>query len=129
PEQTMDIYLPEGSGWYDFYTEKYYEGGQFIRVVCTIDRIPLFVRAGSIVPVSPVMQYVDEDPDAVCEVRVYAGRNGSFTLYNDAGDGYDYENGAYTAVKISYDDQTGKITEELSGTDAFRRNTVYRIIR
>lgn len=53
----------------------------------------------------------------------------SFTLYNDAGDGYDYENGEYTAVKISYDDKTGSVSEELSGTVAFRRNVVYRVIR
>lgn len=128
PDRYMDVYLPEG-GWYDFHTEEYYEGGRYIRVPCSIERIPLFVRAGAIVPTSPVMQYVDEDPDAVCEVRVYAGRDGSFTLYNDAGDGYDYENGEYTAVKITYDDKSGEIAEELSGTDAFRRRTIYRIVR
>ncbi len=128
PDRYIDVYLPEG-GWYDFHTEEYYEGGRYIRVPCSIERIPLFVRAGSIVPTSPVMQYVDEDPDAVCEVRVYAGRDGSFTLYNDAGDGYGYENGEYTAVKISYNDKTGEITEELSGTDAFKRRVEYRIVR
>jgi len=128
PDRYADIYLPEG-GWYDFHTEEYYEGGRFIRIPVTIDKIPLFVRAGAIVPTSPVMQYVDEDPGAVCEVRIYAGRDGSFTLYNDAGDGYGYENGEYTMVKITYDDNAGTITEELSGTDAFRRNTVYRIVK
>jgi len=76
-----------------------------------------------------VMQYVDEDPDAVCEVRIYAGRDGTFTLYNDSGDGYGYENGDYTAVMISYDDKSGKITEKLSGTDAFKRSIVYRIVK
>ena len=126
PDRYLDVYLPAGCGWYDFYTEEYFEGGQYIRVPVTIDRIPLFVRAGSIIPTSPVMQYVDEDPDAVCEIRVYAGRDGSFTLYNDAGDGYDYENGEYTAVKITYRD--GEIHEELSGVEKFRRNTEYRII-
>ena len=128
PDRYADIYLPEG-GWYDFHTEEYYEGGRFIRIPVSIDHIPLFVRAGSIIPTSPVMQYVDEDPDAVCEVRIYAGRNGSFTLYNDAWDGYDYENGDYTAVKITYDDSCGEVTEELlSGNDNYRRKTKYRII-
>ena len=75
------------------------------------------------------MQYVDADPDAVCEVRIYAGADGKFTLYNDAGDGYGYERGEYTAVTICYDDATGTITETSEGTDEFRRNTVYRIIR
>lgn len=129
PDRYIDVYLPGSSGWYDFYTEKYYEGGQFIRVPVTIDRIPLFVRAGAIVPTSPVMQYVDEDPSAVCEVRVYAGRNGSFTLYNDSGDGYGYENGDYTAIKITYDDETGEIREELTGTDTYKRCIEYRIVR
>ena len=128
PDRYMDIYLPDG-GWYDFHTEEYYEGGRFIRIPCSIERIPLFVRAGSIVPVSPVMQYVDEDPNAVCEVRIYAGRSGSFTLYNDAGDGYGYEDGEYTAVTIIYDDTTGEIREELFGKDSFRRHTAYRLIR
>ena len=128
PDRFIDVYLPEG-GWYDFYTEAYYEGGRFLRVPCTIDRIPLFVRAGAIVPTSPVMQYVDADPDAVCEVRIYAGADGKFTLYNDAGDGYGYERGEYTAVTICYDDATGTITETSEGTDEFRRNTVYRVIK
>ena len=128
PDRYADIYLPEG-GWYDFHTEEYYEGGRFIRIPVSIERIPLFVRAGAIVPTSPVMQYVDEDPDAICEVRIYAGRDGSFTLYNDSGDGYGYESGEYTAVKITYDDKSGTISEELTGTDAFRRNTVYRIVK
>jgi len=128
PNRFMDIYLPDG-GWYDFYTEEYYDGGCFIRIQCTVERIPLFVRAGSIIPVSPVMQYVDENPDAVCEVRIYGGRDGSFTLYNDAGDGYDYENGMYTAVKITYNDKTREISEEISGTEKFKRRIEYRFIR
>ena len=128
PDRSMDIYLPEG-GWYDFHTEEYYEGGRFIRVTCDMDHIPLFVRAGAILPTSPVMPYVDANPDAVCEVRVYAGADGEFTLYNDAGDGYGYERGEYTAVKIRYDDASGAITETLDGVDTFRRNTVYRIVK
>ena len=128
PDRYIDVYLPEG-GWYDFHTEAYYEGGRHVRIPCTIDRIPLFVRAGSIVPTSPVMSYVDADPDAVCEVRIYAGADGRFTLYNDAGDGYGYEKGEYTAVTITYDDATGTISETTEGTDEFRRNTVYRVIK
>lgn len=128
PHRFMDVYLPEG-GWYDFYTEEYLEGGRFIRVSCTIDRIPLFVRAGAILPTSPVMPYVDADPNAICELRIYSGANGHFTLYNDAGDGYGYEQGEYTAVKIHYDDKTGRISETVTGTDLFRRPTTYRVIR
>ena len=93
-----------------------------------MERIPLFVRAGSIIPTSPVMQYVDEDPDAICEVRIYAGRDGSFMLYNDAGDGYGYENGEYTALEIRFRDSDGEITETVSGCDAYRRKIQYRIV-
>lgn len=128
PDRFIDIYLPEG-GWYDFYTERYYEGGQFIRVPCTIERIPLFVRAGSIVPVAPVTQYVDENPDAVYEIRVYGGRDGKFTLYDDAGDGYDYENGEYTMVKLTYCEETGQIQEQVCGKEKFRHPAVYKYIR
>ncbi len=126
-DRSVDVYLPEG-GWYDFYTEEYFEGGRFIKVNCTIDNIPLFVRAGAIIPTSPVMQYVDEDPDAPCEVRIYGGADGEFVLYNDSGDGYDYENGDYTALKISYNDASDEITEELGGTEKYRRNIIYRKI-
>lgn len=127
-DRSVDVYLPEG-GWYDFYTEEYFEGGRFIKVDCTIDKIPLFVRAGAIIPTSPVMQYVDEDPDAPCEVRIYGGADGEFVLYNDSGDGYDYENGDYTALKIRFDNESGEIGEELCGTDKYRRNVIYRVIR
>ena len=74
------------------------------------------------------MQYVDEDPDAPCEVRIYGGADGEFVLYNDSGDGYDYENGDYTALKISYNDASDEITEELCGTEKYRRNIIYRKI-
>ena len=127
PDRFMDIYLPDG-GWYDFYTEEYFEGGRSVRVACDISRIPVFVRAGAILPVSPVMPYVDADPDAVCEVRIYAGADGRFTLYNDAGDGYAYEQGDYTAVTITYDHATGQVTEKTDGVDNYRRTVHYRII-
>lgn len=127
-DRFITVYLPEG-GWYDFYTEQYYEGGQFIRVPCTIERIPLFVRAGSIVPVAPVMQYVNENPDAVYEIRVYGGRDGKFTLYDDAGDGYDYENGEYTMVKLTYCEKTGQVQEQVCGKEDFRHPAVYKYIQ
>ncbi len=127
-DRYTDVYLPEG-GWYDFHSEKYYDGGRYIRVANRIDRIPLFVRAGSIIPVMPVMQFVDEDPDAECEIRIYAGRDGEFELYNDAGDGYDYENGDYTRIRIKYSDSDGSVSEELSGVGSYRRRHRYRIIK
>ncbi len=125
PDRYMDVYLPEG-GWYDFYTERFYEGGQFVRVECTIERIPLFVRAGAIVPTSPVMQYVDEVKGEY-EVRVYCGGEGKFTLYDDAGDGYGYEMGEYTAVRLAFDGVD--VVEEVQGNREYRRRLVYRYIK
>ena len=128
PERYIDVYLPEGT-WYDFYTERKYDGSRYVRVDCTIDRIPLFVRAGSVIPTAPVMQYVDEDPNAECEVRVYCGKDGLFSLYNDAGDGYAYENGDCTVLDISYCEKTGEISEKLSGAEKYRRKIKYKLVR
>ena len=128
PERYIDVYLPEGT-WYDFYTEQKYDGSRYVRVDCTIDRIPLFVRAGSVIPMAPVMQYVDEDPNAECEVRVYCGKDGLFSLYNDAGDGYAYENGDCTVLDISYCEKTGEISEKLSGAEKYRRKIKNRLVR
>ncbi len=85
PDRYMDVYLPDG-GWYDFYTNRFYEGGRFVRVECTIERISLFVHAGAIVPVSKVAQYVDEEKGEL-EIRVYRGGAGKFVVYDDKGDG------------------------------------------
>jgi alpha-D-xyloside xylohydrolase len=106
---TRPVYLPKGSRWYDFWTEKVYEGGQTINAAAPLETIPLFVRAGAIVPMSPVMQYVDETPDAPYEIRIYDGADGEFFLYEDAGDNYDYEKGIYSLVKLSWNDRKGEL--------------------
>ena len=126
-DKKQEIYLPP-CGWYDLYTEKYYEGGRTVTVDSGIDRIPVFVRAGSIIPVSDVMQYADEIPDAPYEVIIYSGDNGEFTLYEDAGDGYDYENGEYAMTEIEYDNTSGRIREETSGMEKYRHQLRYRIV-
>ncbi|MBP5293840.1 MAG: DUF5110 domain-containing protein [Clostridia bacterium] len=105
-----EVYLPAGTDFYDFYTGERYAGGQTVICDTPIDRIPVFVRAGSIVPLSPVMQYADEIPDAPYDVTVYPGQDGTFVLYEDAGDGYDYEEGAYATVAFSWDDANSVLT-------------------
>jgi alpha-D-xyloside xylohydrolase len=99
------VYLPEGRKWYDFWSKKVYDGGQTIKADAPLETLPLFIPAGSIIPMSPVMQYVDEKPDAPYEIRIYRGASCSFALYEDAGDGYEYEKGGYTIVNLSWDDQ------------------------
>lgn len=89
--KTRLVYLPNGADWFDFWNGTIYGGGQTVVADCPIERIPLFVRAGSILPMTEVMQYVDEVRDAPYEIRVYTGKDAQFVLYEDAGDGYGYE--------------------------------------
>lgn len=107
--KTRKVYLPKGSLCYDFWSEKPLAGGQTIQADAPLEIIPVFVRAGSILPMAPAMQYVDEIPDAPYEIRIYQGADGRFTIYEDAGDGYDYEQGAYALIPMTWDDKRGEL--------------------
>jgi alpha-D-xyloside xylohydrolase len=104
------VYLPAGTGWTDFWTGETFAGGQTINVSAPMDKIPLFVRAGSIVPLGPVMQYTSEKPADPIELRVYPGADGAFTLYEDEGDNYNYERGAHTTIPILWDEKVQTLT-------------------
>lgn len=104
------VYLPRGGSWIDFWSGQAYPGGQTLNVPAPIGTTPLFVRAGSIVPMGPFLQYAAEKPADPIELRVYRGANGQLTLYEDDGDSYDYEKGQYTTIPISWNDQTGTLT-------------------
>lgn len=104
--RNREVYFPEISGWYDYYTGHHIEGGQKLTVNAPYERMPLFVREGSIIPYGPSIQYTDEEPLEEITIYVYAGQNGHFTLYEDQGTNYDYEKGAYTMIPITYDDKT-----------------------
>jgi alpha-D-xyloside xylohydrolase len=108
--KTAVKYLPKGAAWYDFWTGRKYAGGQRITLETRFDRVPMFVRAGSIVPMGPEMQYVGEKTWEQLEMRVYPGADATFTLYEDEGDGYDYEKGAYTTITFSWDDRRRTLT-------------------
>ncbi len=103
-------YLPKGATWYDFWTNKSFKGGQNVTLETQIDRVPMFVRAGSILPLGPEMQYVSEKAWDNLEIRVYPGANGSFTLYEDEGDSYSYERGVYSTITFSWNDKTRQLT-------------------
>ena len=103
-------YLPKGATWYDFWTNKSYKGGQNVTLETQIDRVPMFVRAGSILPLGPEMQYVGEKAWDNLEIRVYPGANGSFTLYEDEGDSYSYERGVYSTITFSWNDKARQLT-------------------
>jgi len=104
------MYFPAGTEWYDFYTGKYVAGDRYLEVDAPYERIPLFVKEGSIIPVGPEIQYTDEKPADPVSLWIYTGRDCVFSLYEDEGINYNYESGAYSAIRISYDDKTGELT-------------------
>ncbi len=108
--KTATKYLPKGADWYDFWTGKSYKGGQNVTLETTLDRVPMFVRAGSILPLGPEMQYIGEKSWDNLEVRVYPGADGTFTLYEDEGDNYNYEKGSYATITFQWNDRARTLT-------------------
>jgi len=104
------LYLPAGSRWYNFWTGETTDGGKEITTDAPIDILPLFVKAGSIIPMGPFLQYALEKPADPLEIRVYRGNNGSFVLYEDEGDNYNYEHGIYATIPFEWNDQTATLT-------------------
>jgi len=104
------VYLPAGTNWVNFWTGETQSGGREITAAAPIETLPLFVRAGSIVPFGPDLQYAAEKPADPIELRVYPGADGSFTLYEDEGDGYNYEKGAYATIPLKWDDKKRTLT-------------------
>jgi alpha-D-xyloside xylohydrolase len=103
------VYLPAGTGWVDFWTGKSYAGSQTVTAAAPIQTLPLFVRAGSIIPYGPAIEYAMETNNPI-ELRVYRGADGSFTLYEDEGDNYNYEKGKYATIPISWTEADRKLT-------------------
>jgi len=103
------LYLPAGHDWIDFWTGKRVRGGQSINAEAPLNRIPIYARAGSIIPFGPHAESTSAKPNPI-ELRIYAGAPGKFTLYEDQGDNYDYERGAYAEIPIQWDDTAGRLT-------------------
>ena len=103
------LYLPAAK-WYDFWTGVAIQGGHPLDAPSPIDRMPLYVRAGSILPLGPDVEYASQKSADPIELRVYRGANGSFTLYEDENDSYHYEKGAYATIPLSWDDSTNTLT-------------------
>jgi alpha-D-xyloside xylohydrolase len=98
--------LPVGTDWTNFWTGEKTIGGQEINTPVPIETIPLFVRAGAIVPLGPALQYASEQPAESIELRVYRGADGAFTLYENDGDSYRYEKGVFASIPITWNEQT-----------------------
>lgn len=129
--QEWSVYLPKTvGGWYDFWTGQRFTGGQVSRAAAPPDKIPLFVKAGAIVPMGKFLQYTSEKPMDTLEVRIYRGANGQFTLYNDEGDNYNYEQGRYRLIPFNWDEkrQTLTIGRQQGDYKGAPRKYVFKIV-
>jgi alpha-D-xyloside xylohydrolase len=108
--RSRSVYLPAGGDWFDFYSGEKFAGGQNITAAAPYQRIPVFVKAGAIVPIGPEVQYVDERPSSPITLYVYTGADGRYELYEDDGKTYAYEKGAYSRIPFHYDNATGILT-------------------
>jgi alpha-D-xyloside xylohydrolase len=108
--RNRSVYFPKQTGWYNLYTNEYIQGGQRLIVDAPYEQIPVFVREGSIIPFGPEMEWCDEKPAELIHLYVYAGRDGSFQLYEDEGTNYNYEKGKYATIDITYDDASKTVT-------------------
>jgi alpha-D-xyloside xylohydrolase len=118
---SRSVILPKGNDWVDFWTGKGYQGGQTIAADAPLDRIPILVKAGSIVPMGPIVQSTAESEDPL-EIRIYGGKDADFLLYEDGGDSYAYEHGARVTIRLHWDDRRKTLSiGDRSGTFAGMR--------
>jgi len=108
--RNRSVYFPEQCGWYNLYTNEYVEGGQRLVVDAPYEQIPVFVREGAIIPFGPEMEWSDVKPAELINLYIYAGKNGSFQLYEDEGTNYNYEKGKYATIDITYDEASKTVS-------------------
>jgi alpha-D-xyloside xylohydrolase len=108
--KTKETYLPVGTDWFDFWTGEKLPGGTKANKETPIDIIPLYVKAGSIIPIGPDVQYAEEKKWDNLEIRIYPGANGKFVLYEDENDNYNYEKGVYSTITFTWDDAKRTLT-------------------
>src|SRR5690606_7900468 len=127
--RSRKVYLPKGIGWYDLYTGTYFKGGQNINAEAPYERMPLFVKEGSILTFGPELQYTSEKPADPIRLYVYTGRDASFNLYEDEGTNYNYEMNAFSNIPISYNekDKTLTIGQREGSFEGMLRNRTFEI--
>lgn len=108
--KSKETYLPSGTDWYDFWTGEKFAGGNKVSRQTPLDIIPLYVKAGSILPIGPAVQYAEEKKWDNLEVRIYPGANGRFVLYEDENDNYNYQRGIYSTITLDWDDKKKTLT-------------------
>lgn len=126
----IDVYLPQGNLWYDFWDNAVYDGGQSVQRLCPIDIIPVYVKAGTILPFGPEVQYSNEKAWDDLEIRVYPGADGTFTLYEDEGDNYNYEKGRFTEIQFAWDNasRTLSIAPRKGSYKGMLQDRTFRIV-
>lgn len=110
PTQSVDVYLPETTGWYDFWRGDFFKGGQTVTTPAPIDEIPLYLKAGSVIPMGPFLQYADEKPSDPVKLQVYTNADSRFTIYEDEGNNYNYEKGVYATIPVIWNEKTQTLT-------------------
>jgi alpha-D-xyloside xylohydrolase len=130
-QRNREVYLPKGQGWYDLYTGKWYAGGQKLKADAPYEKMPVYVKEGSIIPFGPALQYTDEKPADTVTLYVYTGRDASFNLYEDSGTTYEYEKGQYTTIPITWTEATGTLTigDRKGNFPGMLSNRVFRVVR
>jgi alpha-D-xyloside xylohydrolase len=108
--RSRKLYLPAGQGWFDLYTGKYFEGGQQVIAEAGYERMPVFVKEGSIIPIGPDLQFTTEKKPETITLYIYAGKDAQFTLYEDEGVNYNYEKGQFATIDFSYDESSKRLT-------------------
>ena len=109
-ETSREVYLPAGTDWYNYWTNEKVHGGQTISAAAPIDEIPLFVKAGSILPLGVQVESTQQ-AQAIETIKVYPGADASFLLYNDDGKTYAYESGVHSITELKWDDAAGKFSQ------------------
>lgn len=124
------LYLPAGHDWIDFWTGKRVRGGQTVTAEAPLDRIPIYAKSGSIIPFGPAVQSASAKTDPI-DIRIYPGADGDFTLYEDEGDNYDYEHGAYSIIPLHWDDKASTLTvgERRGSFPGMLEHRTFRIVR
>ena len=129
--KNRDVYLPKGCNWVDFWTGQIYEGDKSYKIDAPIEKIPLLVKQGSILPLKDNIQYADENPFGELEIRIYEGANGEFLLYEDEGDNLNYQSGAYSLIKFNYNEAEKKlkINKREGNFEGMKKERLFKITK
>ncbi len=128
--RSREVYLPEGAGWYDLFTGEFYEGGKSINVSAPYERIPLFIRAGAVIPFGPEIEYTSEKREDPVTLLIFTGTDGDFVLYEDEGINNNYEKGAFSVIPVTYSEADHSVTigDRQGVFDGMITDRLFRII-